>query len=168
MCGDLVVCQPPELFFPGKACLSRSHVGLECAHLSHSGPTYSCMPYSQCCPPVCHVVNARGAHIPDGTYVCPPLPPPPPPCPPPWSVVVLGLLVFAQRMGVNLAALGIGVDFLQVVSLFSSFGFQWPAQLTSLFNASSVTSFNEQLFAPECSVGTWSFRSKWVLRAGAS
>jgi hypothetical protein len=74
----------------------------------------------------------------------------------------VGLLVFAKRMGVNLSAIGIGVDFLQVVSLFSSFGFRWPIQLRSLFNASSVSSFNEQLFAPECSVGTWSFKSKYV------
>lgn len=73
---------------------------------------------------------------------------------------MLGLLVFVQRMGVNLSALGIGVDFLQVVSLFSSFGFTWPIQLRSMFNASSVTSFNEQLFAPECSVGSWSFKGK--------
>ena len=73
---------------------------------------------------------------------------------------MLALLVLAQRVGVNLAALGIGVDFLQVVSLFSSFGFEWPIQLRSLFNASSVSSFNEQLFAPECSVGTWSFKTK--------
>ncbi len=76
-------------------------------------------------------------------------------------VVILALLVFARRKGVNLSALGIGVDFLQVVSLFSSFGFTWPAQLTSLFNASSVSSFNEQLMAPECSLGTWSFERKY-------
>ena len=62
--------------------------------------------------------------------------------------------------GVNLAALGIGVDFLQVVSMFSSFGFKWPVQLTKLFNAASLSSFNEQLMAPECSVGTWGFETK--------
>ena len=62
--------------------------------------------------------------------------------------------------GVNLAALGIGVDFLQVVSMFSSFGFKWPVQLTKLFNAASLSSFNEQLMAPECSVGTWGFKTR--------
>ncbi len=75
--------------------------------------------------------------------------------------MVVALLVYARRKGVNLSALGIGVDFLQVVSLFSSFGFTWPTQLTSLFNASSVSSFNEQLMAPECSLGTWSFARKY-------
>ena len=77
-------------------------------------------------------------------------------------MLILVLIVLAQRMGVNMAAFGIGVDFLQVVSLFSSFGFTWPAQLTSLFNAASFSSFNEQLFAPECSVGAWSFEDKYV------
>jgi hypothetical protein len=77
-----------------------------------------------------------------------------------FAAGILGLLVLARRNGINLSALGIGVDFLQVVSLFSSFGFQWPAELTSLFNASSTSSFNDQLVAPECSVGAWSFERK--------
>jgi hypothetical protein len=76
------------------------------------------------------------------------------------AVGIVALLVLARRYGVNLSALGIGVDFLQVVSLFSSFGFSWPPALTGLFNASSTSSFNDQLMAPECSIGTWSFASK--------
>lgn len=76
------------------------------------------------------------------------------------TVGIIVLLVLARRYGVNLSALGITVDFLQVVSLFSSFGFSWPPELTSLFNASSTSSFNDQLVAPECSIGTWSFASK--------
>jgi hypothetical protein len=50
----------------------------------------------------------------------------------------------------------------QVVSVFSSFGFQWPVQLTKLFAASSMSTFNEQLMAPECSIGAWSFELKYV------
>jgi hypothetical protein len=73
---------------------------------------------------------------------------------------VVALLVFARRFGINLSALGIGVDFLQVVSLFSSFGFNWPVQLTGLFNAASISSFNNQLLAPECSIGSFSFATK--------
>ncbi len=80
----------------------------------------------------------------------------------PAAVVILMVLVYAWRKGVSLSALGIGMDFLQVVSLFTSFGFEWPSQLTSLFNAFSFSSFNDQLLAPECSVGTWSFRRKCV------
>jgi hypothetical protein len=54
------------------------------------------------------------------------------------------------------------VAFVQVVSVFSSFGFQWPVQLTKLFAASSMSTFNEQLMAPECSIGAWSFELKCV------
>jgi hypothetical protein len=76
------------------------------------------------------------------------------------AAALLALLGVARWKGVNLSALGIGVDFLQVVSLFSSFGFAWPPELTSLFAASSATSFSDQLVAPECSIGTWSFSRK--------
>jgi hypothetical protein len=57
---------------------------------------------------------------------------------------------------------------MQVVSVFSSFGFQWPVQLNKLFAASSMSTFNEQLMAPECSIGSWSFELKCVrVRTGA-
>jgi hypothetical protein len=46
--------------------------------------------------------------------------------------------------------------------VFSSFGFKWPVQLNKLFAASSMSSFNDQLMAPECSIGTWSFEMKCV------
>ncbi len=46
--------------------------------------------------------------------------------------------------------------------MFSSFGFKWPVQLTKLFAASSMSSFNDQLMAPECSIGTWSFEMKYA------
>ncbi len=56
--------------------------------------------------------------------------------------------------------------------MFSSFGFKWPVQLTKLFAASSMSSFNDQLMAPECSIGTWSFELKCVghgaIRLGVS
>ncbi len=51
---------------------------------------------------------------------------------------------------------------MQVVSVFTSFGFKWPVQLTKLFDAASMSSFNEQLMAPECSIGAWGFRTKSV------
>lgn len=81
-------------------------------------------------------------------------------------VFLVGLLATARMKGVNLTALGIGVDFLQVVSVFTSFGFKWPIQLTTLFNAASISSFNEQLMAPECSIGSWSFGTKWYIMQG--
>ncbi len=47
--------------------------------------------------------------------------------------------------------------------MFTSFGFKWPGQLAKLFAASSMSSFNDQLMAPECSVGAWNFEYKWII-----
>jgi hypothetical protein len=54
-------------------------------------------------------------------------------------------------------------DFFQLLSILSSFGFQWPVQLKSMFNILSFASFNDQMVAPECSVATWGFKQKWYL-----
>jgi hypothetical protein len=43
---------------------------------------------------------------------------------------------------------------------FSSFGFQWPSELRSLFDVASASTGNEQLLAPECSVGSFGFSQK--------
>ncbi len=75
-------------------------------------------------------------------------------------MAAISLLVVARRVGVNMSALGIGVDFLQIVSMFAAFGFAWPSELTSLFNIASTSTFNEQLMAPECSISSWGFQLK--------
>ena len=64
------------------------------------------------------------------------------------TVVIVGLVLFARKKNVNLSALGLGVDFLQVVSIFSAFGFTWPIQLSSLFTVASASTFNFQIVAP--------------------
>ncbi len=61
-----------------------------------------------------------------------------------------------------MSALGIGVDFLQIVSMFTAFGFTWPHELTALFKIASTSTFNEQLMAPECSVSGWGFQMKYA------
>jgi hypothetical protein len=43
---------------------------------------------------------------------------------------------------------------------FTSFGFTWPPMLLKMYNVASMTSFNEQLLAPECSIGGWGFKVK--------
>ena len=45
---------------------------------------------------------------------------------------------------------------------FTSFGFKWPPLLTKMYNVASMSSFNEQFLAPECSIGTWGFQLKCV------
>ena len=41
-------------------------------------------------------------------------------------------------------------DFLQVVSMFSGFQFDWPPLLLDVYKWMSFTNFNLELVAPEC------------------
>ncbi len=51
-------------------------------------------------------------------------------------------------------------DFMQVLSMFANFGFDWPPVISSLFNIFSLVNFNFELLAPECSVSL-DFEAKW-------
>jgi hypothetical protein len=51
-------------------------------------------------------------------------------------------------------------DFVQVLSMFAGFGFEWPSSIKALFGTLSFTNFNLDLVAPVCSV-TLTFETKW-------
>ncbi len=51
-------------------------------------------------------------------------------------------------------------DFLQVLSMFAGFGFDWPPSVKALYNAFSLINFNFELLAPECSVSI-NYEAKW-------
>ncbi len=53
-------------------------------------------------------------------------------------------------------------DFIQVLSMFSGFGFRWPPEVLDLFSAFSIINFNLELLAPECSVNI-AFENKWYV-----
>ena len=55
-------------------------------------------------------------------------------------------------------------DFLQILSIFASFKFSWPPQLTSVFNTLSLASFNLEFLAPECTVSVH-YIDKWLVTA---
>jgi hypothetical protein len=59
-------------------------------------------------------------------------------------------VLIARKAGISLSVVGVAVDFLQVVSLFSSFGFEWPVEMKSLFKIASATTVNEQLVRGGC------------------
>jgi anti-sigma-K factor RskA len=67
-------------------------------------------------------------------------------------VAMLGAaFVYLQKKRVNLAAAVIAVDFLQVVTLVSSFDFgNIPIELRLVYLYISGFSFNVELLAPEC------------------
>jgi hypothetical protein len=51
-------------------------------------------------------------------------------------------------------------DFLQVLSMFAGFDFDWPGPVMAIYNAFSLVNFNFELLAPECSVSI-NFETKW-------
>jgi hypothetical protein len=51
-------------------------------------------------------------------------------------------------------------DFVQVLSMFSNFGFAWPPAIKAIYSAFSILNFNVELLAPECSISI-SFETKW-------
>ncbi len=53
-------------------------------------------------------------------------------------------------------------DFLQVLSMFANFGFEWPPAVKALYNVFSLLNFNFELLAPECSVSI-NFEAKWCV-----
>ncbi len=79
--------------------------------------------------------------------------------------MAVSALLFAKKKGIDLSTVGIAVDFLQVLSILTSFGFKWPMILSNVFASASSVSFNEQLVAPECSIGTVPFDKKCVRTA---
>ena len=81
-------------------------------------------------------------------------------------VALVGVGVFLRRHRVNTAMISIGLDFLQIMSIFTSLNFQWPAGLKTLFQLSSASTFNTQVLAPECSVSGWSFEAKYARLRG--
>ncbi len=78
------------------------------------------------------------------------------------AVFLVCLAAYAHKKRVNMSALGIGVDFLQIMSIFTSFGFKWPVTLKALFQYTSLSTFNDQMMAPECTVSVWTFTNKCV------
>ena len=79
-----------------------------------------------------------------------------------FAITALVLVAwFLKRRGVNMAVVSIGLDFLQILSIFTSLNFKWPSQLRTLFQLSSASTFNTQVLAPECSISGWSFAAKW-------
>ena len=41
---------------------------------------------------------------------------------------------------------------MQTLSMFGSFNFAWPVQITAIFTAASAATFSPELTAPECTI----------------
>ena len=77
-------------------------------------------------------------------------------------VAVGGLGFVLSKKGVNIAVASIGVDYFQVLAIFSQANITWPAAIKSLFNILSAFNLNIEIVAPECLIPNVSFVQKWA------
>jgi IPT/TIG domain len=77
-------------------------------------------------------------------------------------LLVIIVLQWAYRRRAMLKGLTVGIDFLQVMTMFAGFKFQWPPAVRSIFSFAAVFSFNvSEQAAPECTI-TVTFFQKWL------
>jgi hypothetical protein len=77
-------------------------------------------------------------------------------------VMVVAIAYWLNKKRVNLAALSIGIDFMQVIAMFAAFNFKWPPLVVGVFSAVSAAAFNLQALAPECAM-QFSVIEKWLI-----
>eukprot|EP00937_MAST-01D_sp_MAST-1D-sp2_P003961 g3961.t1 len=65
-----------------------------------------------------------------------------------------------HRRGPNMAALAIGIDYYQVLSMFSNLKFQWPSYVATTLEYSTLALGSLEITSPECSV-QFTYQQKW-------
>ena len=58
--------------------------------------------------------------------------------------------IYLVKKEVNMAGMSIGLDYLQTLSMFSNFSFEWPTVIHSIYAGVSMASMNLELLATEC------------------
>ena len=96
-------------------------------------------------------------------------------CPENPYVILVAILIGFLSIGlafyvlhtkdVNTAIFSIGVDYFQIVALFSRARIKWPRALKALFRMFSFFNFNIDLAAPEC-IAVFEYDQKWMLVEG--
>jgi hypothetical protein len=91
----------------------------------------------------------------------------------PWLIVVCALFVGCtgayignklDKKNVNLGIVTIGVDYFQVLAIFSSANVEWPAEILTLWNWLSAFNLNIDLAAPECwQSADFTYDQKWMV-----
>ena len=81
--------------------------------------------------------------------------------------VLLALLALASswaltKYNVTISLIAIGIDYAQVVSIFSRTKIRWPAVVKQIFQILSAFNVNLELAAPECLLETVTFYNKWL------
>ena len=76
-------------------------------------------------------------------------------------VVVIAVVVWADKKRVNMTSVSIGVDFLQALAVFRVIDFQWPTFTAAMLTVGDLASIDLELIAPECSI-SFEYWQKWA------
>jgi len=89
----------------------------------------------------------------------------------PMAVIIIFILLAMSALGVSwaltkynitIALISIGIDYAQVVSIFSRTRIRWPPIVKQLFLILSAFNVNLELAAPECLLENVTFYNKWL------
>lgn len=83
-----------------------------------------------------------------------------------FSILVLLMIAagyYFNRFNLNLALLAIGIDFAQVLSVFSAVNLEWPQAFEKFLSFFSFLSLNIDIVGIECIVPTFEYETKWWL-----
>ena len=78
--------------------------------------------------------------------------------------MIISVAYWLNKKRVNLAALSIGIDFMQVIAMFAAFNFKWPPLVISTLSVMSAAAFNLQALAPECALQVRCASLVWLVR----
>merc|ERR1711907_729535 len=80
------------------------------------------------------------------------------------GALVAALVMFIIRLlKINVGVISIGIDYFQVLGMFSSQKIPWPRVMMILFDYLSAFSFNLDVAAPECAGGGGPVYVKWFM-----
>merc|ERR1712195_268364 len=68
---------------------------------------------------------------------------------------------WAQSHKINISILSIGVDYFQVLSIFSGLRVRWPFWVKEVLQILSLFNFNIDIAAPECIFTGFDYKTKW-------
>jgi hypothetical protein len=67
-------------------------------------------------------------------------------------MALLAVAMYLQKKNVQLAGLSVGVDMMQILSVFAALDLSWPIEVRAVWTTVSATTFSLQILAPECSI----------------
>lgn len=81
-----------------------------------------------------------------------------------FGIAIVGALVGSYVLNsynFNMAFISIGIDYFQVLALFSRAKIEWPDALKSLLKMFTIFNFNIDVTAPECLFPDFDYENKW-------